>query len=64
MKLRFTITLEQKIAGDKELDEYYEATSLAEAVINQQRWVDEGSCDIVELVCNAEELSVVVEGLT
>ena len=63
MKLRFTLVLEVPIKSDEELVSYYEAASLEEAVEHQQAWCDDGSCDLTELIGNAEEVSVLVEGV-
>lgn len=63
MKLKFTIEVEVKINSEEELVNYYDATSLEEAVKHQQEWCDDGSCDIAELICNAEEIIVTVEGI-
>jgi len=63
MKLKFTIEVEVRIYSEEELVNYYQATTLEEAVEHQQAWCDDGSCDIAELVCNAEEINVTVEGI-
>lgn len=60
-KIRLTLTVEWDLPVDpKELREQYEADSPAQAVRNQQAWLDDGSCDIPSLL-EADNLTATVE---
>jgi hypothetical protein len=59
MKLRFILVME---CGVSHL-EHYNASTLEEAVINQQRWIDEGDFDILDIVLNSEIKLVKVEAV-
>jgi hypothetical protein len=59
MKLRYTLVMEQRVR----FLEHYEASTLEEAAKNQQKWLDDGVSDILDIVLNSDIKSVKVEGI-
>lgn len=49
MKLKITISLEIEVTPEN-LKSYYDASTIEEAATNQQKWIDDGSCDLMELI--------------
>ena len=62
MKLIITMVVEQEIKDMEELKAYYEADTLEEAVANQQMWIDEGACDLHDLIEGAVKTTVTSSG--
>lgn len=52
MKIIITMVFESEILPE-ELKALYEADTLEEAVKNQQAWIDEGACDLHDLINSA-----------
>lgn len=58
MKLRFILVIESEVTNLAD----YKATTIQEAAKNQACWIEEGECDLTELV-NRENVAVTVEGI-
>jgi hypothetical protein len=59
MKFRYTLVMEQRVR----FLEHYEASTLEEAAKNQQKWLDDGVSDILDIVLNSDIQSVKVEAV-
>jgi hypothetical protein len=49
MKLITTIRIEQEIT-EEQMESDFEASTIDEAVANQQSWIEDGSIDIYDLI--------------
>jgi hypothetical protein len=59
MKFRYTLVMEQQVR----FLEHYEASTLEDAAKNQQKWLDDGVSDILDIVLNSDIQSVRVEAV-
>ena len=60
MKIRITMIVESEVKQD-DLMPYYEAHTIKQAAFNQQAWIDEGACDLHDLL--EGDVKVTVEGV-
>ena len=60
MKLKITIVVEHEVKPEN-LKQYYEANTIQEAAVNQQKWLDEGACGLADLI--NDSAVVIIEGI-